>query len=84
MIARGRPRETIASEIAEATDTELFEAIAQGALGPLGELFDRHHASVRAFAERLLSNAADAEDLVQETFLVASRAAASFEPSESE
>jgi RNA polymerase sigma-70 factor (ECF subfamily) len=54
--------------------------MASGDLGPLGELFDRHHTSVRAFAERLLANPADAADLVQETFLTASRAAASFEP----
>jgi len=65
--------------LAEATDTELFEGMAKGDLGPLGELFDRHHASVRAFAERMLANPADAADLVQETFLTASRAAASFE-----
>jgi RNA polymerase sigma-70 factor (ECF subfamily) len=65
--------------LADATDTELFEGMATGDLGPLGELFDRHHASVRAFAERMLANPADAADLVQETFLTASRAAASFE-----
>ena len=62
-----------------ASDGELFEGMARGDLGPLGELFDRHHASVRAFAERVLLNPADADDLVQETFLSASRAAASFE-----
>ena len=61
------------------SDAELLAGIAGGALGPLGELFDRHHAGVRAFAERLLPNRADADDLVQETFLTASRAAASFE-----
>jgi RNA polymerase sigma-70 factor (ECF subfamily) len=66
--------------LARATDSELFEGIARGDLGPLGELFDRHHASVRAFAERVLANRADAADLVQETFLTASRAGASFEP----
>jgi RNA polymerase sigma-70 factor (ECF subfamily) len=65
--------------LVDATDTELFEGMATGDLGPLGELFDRHHASVQAFAERMLANPADAADLVQETFLTASRAAASFE-----
>lgn len=64
--------------LTSATDSELFNGIAKGDLGPLGELFDRHHANVRAFAERLLANPADADDLVQETFLTASRAAASF------
>lgn len=72
--------EASAKDLADATDSELFHGIALGDLGPLGELFDRHHASVRAFAERLLANSADAADLVQETFLTASRAAASFEP----
>jgi RNA polymerase sigma-70 factor, ECF subfamily len=64
--------------LAQVTDTELFQGIANGELGPLGELFDRHHASIRAFAERLLANPADADDLVQETFLTASRTAAAF------
>lgn len=67
-------------QLARATDSELFQGMASGDLGPLGELFDRHHASVRAFAERLLANHADAADLVQETFLTAARAAASFQP----
>jgi RNA polymerase sigma factor (sigma-70 family) len=67
-------------QLVHATDSELFAGLATGDLGPLGELFDRHHASVRAFAERVLANPADADDLVQETFLTASRAAASFTP----
>jgi RNA polymerase sigma-70 factor (ECF subfamily) len=71
--------EVRSDDLARATDTELFAGMASGDLGPLGVLFDRHHASVRAFAERVLGNPADAADLVQETFLTASRAAASFE-----
>ncbi|HEX2731254.1 MAG TPA: RNA polymerase sigma factor [Polyangiaceae bacterium] len=63
-----------------ASDEQLLRAIADGDLAPLGELFDRHHAAVRAFAERLLQSSADAADLVQETFLTASRAAQSFQP----
>lgn len=61
------------------SDTELFEGMARGDLGPLGELFDRHHEGVRAFALRMTASPADADDLVQETFLTASRAAASFQ-----
>lgn len=84
MSLRTKPRENATEpRLSDATDTQLFEAIAKGALGPLGELFDRHHAGVRAFAERMLASRADADDLVQETFLVASRAAASFEPGDS-
>jgi RNA polymerase sigma-70 factor (ECF subfamily) len=72
--------ESRGDHFAHATDAELFEGMAKGDLGPLGELFDRHHVSVRAFAERVLANhPADVADLVQETFLTASRAAASFE-----
>ena len=80
MSARTQQLEAGGEQLANATDSELFEGMASGDLGPLGELFDRHHASVRAFAERALANRADAPDLVQETFLTASRVAASFEP----
>jgi RNA polymerase sigma-70 factor (ECF subfamily) len=70
-------------EAREATDAALFEAIAQGDLGPLGVLFDRHHEAVRQFLMRAAPNAADVDDLVQETFITASRAAASFDGRES-
>ena len=48
--------------------------MAGGDLGALGLLFDRHHARVRAFLLRAAPSA-DVDDLVQETFLAASRAA---------
>lgn len=60
-------------------DDELFAQIATGDLAPLGELFDRYHATVRHFLLRATGDAAEADDLVQETFLTASRAAESFE-----
>lgn len=67
------------AEIGEAqvSDAELLAGVARGDLGPLGELFDRHHASVRHFLVRVLRDPAEADDLVQETFLTASRAAGS-------
>jgi RNA polymerase sigma-70 factor (ECF subfamily) len=74
-----KARSEAKAELARATDSELFAAMVDGDLAPLGELFDRYHSSVHAFAERLLANPADAADLVQETFLTASRAAASFQ-----
>ena len=83
MSARHRPVDGSERDCARATDTELFAEMARGGLGPLGELFDRHHVAVRAFAQRLVESSADADDLVQETFLTASRAAGSFEASES-
>lgn len=75
-----RPLAPPAASSSVLPDTELLAGIARGDLGPLGELFDRHHECVRAFALRLLRSPSDADDLVQETFLTASRAAASFVP----
>jgi RNA polymerase sigma-70 factor (ECF subfamily) len=57
------------------TDGELVAAIAGGDLDALGELFDRHHAAVRRLAVRLGASEADADDLVQATFLEVVRAA---------
>lgn len=61
------------------TDAALFEAIAEGDLGPLGALFDRYHEDVRQFLLRAASSSSDVDDLVQETFLTAARAAASYD-----
>jgi len=60
-------------------DAELLKAIVNGDLGPLGVLFDRHHESVRQFLLRAAPNEAEVDDLVQETFLTAARAASSFD-----
>lgn len=65
------------------TDAALLSAVARGDLGPLGVLFDRYHEPVRQFLLRAAPNAADVDDLVQETFLTASRAAQSFDGRES-
>ena len=67
---------TMRREAAAESDAALFEAIARGDLGPLGALFDRHHEGVRQFLLRAAPNAADVDDIVQETFLTAARAAA--------
>lgn len=66
----------------QTSDPELFRAIAAGDLGPLGTLFDRYHADVRQFLLRSAprsGSAADVDDLVQETFLTAARAAGSYD-----
>lgn len=75
-------REPFRSEttLTRTPDDALFARMATGDLAPLGELFDRHHASVRHFLLRILINPAEADDLVQETFLTASRAASAFTP----
>jgi RNA polymerase sigma factor (sigma-70 family) len=60
-------------------DAELMRALAAGELGPLGELYDRYHHDVREFARRACSRDADADDVVHDTFLTASRAATSYD-----
>jgi RNA polymerase sigma-70 factor (ECF subfamily) len=61
------------------TDPELFVALARGDLGPLGVLFDRYHEDVRQLLLRAAPGASDVDDLVQETFLTAARAAESYD-----
>jgi RNA polymerase sigma factor (sigma-70 family) len=68
------------TELAVAADDALFAQLASGDLAPLGELFDRHHAAIRQFVLRLLLDPAEVDDVVQDTFLTASRAAGSFAP----
>lgn len=59
-------------------DGALFRTIAGGDLGALGVLFDRHHSRVRAFLARAVTSG-DVDDLVQETFLAAARAADTYD-----
>lgn len=62
------------------SDSELVQSIAQGELDALGALFDRHESALRRFFHRLGMSAADADDLVQATFLEVVRAAPRFDP----
>jgi len=64
--------------LADTPDDALFARMAAGDLASLGELFDRYHAIVRQVVIRWLVDPAEVDDVVQETFLAASRAAASF------
>jgi RNA polymerase sigma factor (sigma-70 family) len=61
------------------TDAGLMRALSTGALGPLGELYDRYHDDVRQFARRACSRPADVDDVVHDTFLTAARAAGSYD-----
>ena len=61
------------------TDAALFVTIATGDLGPLGVLFDRYHEDVRQFFVRAAPRGDDHDDLVQETFLTAARAAKNYD-----
>ena len=47
-------------------------------------LFVRHENSIRAFVRALQPSLADADDVMQETFLTVSRKASSFEPRNTE
>jgi RNA polymerase sigma-70 factor (ECF subfamily) len=63
----------------EEGDVEALERVARGELSALGVLYDRHYAAVLCFLQRISRASSEAEDLAQETFLVASRAAGSFD-----
>lgn len=62
------------------SDADLMRACVDGDTAALAQVFDRHHAAVHRCALRLLAgNAADADDIVQQTFLTAYRSAARFD-----
>jgi RNA polymerase sigma-70 factor (ECF subfamily) len=56
-----------------------LQRVADGDLSALGVLYDRHHAQVLRFSQRVLADRSDAEDVAQETFLTASRVAHGFD-----
>jgi RNA polymerase sigma-70 factor, ECF subfamily len=58
---------------AEAADASFLACLRAGDLRVLGQVYDEHHAAVRAFARRLLGDEA-AEDLVHDTFLTLPKA----------
>jgi len=61
------------------SDSELIARLANGEIGALGELYDRHHEPVRRFLTRATSDAEDVDDLVSATFLAAAKSAARFD-----
>jgi len=61
-------------------DGELLARIATGDLESLGVFFERHEPVVRRCLGRLGASRADADDLVQTTFLEVVRAATRFDP----
>lgn len=56
-----------------AEELSFIERIQKGDIAAIGAVYDRHHAPLCAFARRLLSDDAAAEDLVQDVFLVLPR-----------
>jgi RNA polymerase sigma-70 factor (ECF subfamily) len=56
-------------------DAESFVArLERGDTSAVAELYDRHHMAVRAFAKRLVGDAAAAEDLVHDVFVALPKA----------
>jgi RNA polymerase sigma-70 factor (ECF subfamily) len=56
----------------------LAERLLRGDVLALGEAYDAHHEHVRTFAFRLVGDEAEAEDLVQDTFMALPRAVKAF------
>jgi RNA polymerase sigma-70 factor (ECF subfamily) len=63
--------------LAKRSDAELVAACARGESDALGELFERHADALVAYLARFVPSA-EVDDLVQESFLAAHRAAASY------
>jgi len=61
-------------------DDTLIAAAGAGSLDAFAVLVQRYQAAIRAFTAVRLDNAADAEDLAQEAFIVAWRKIKTFEP----
>jgi len=66
--------------LAQASDTELLAAIAQGEEEALEHLYERYARLSYALAYRLLHDSLAAEDLVQEAFLAIWRKAGTYQP----
>ena len=62
----------------EMTDDDLMRLYQQGDADAFDVLFDRYYVSVYNFARSLLGNGAEADEILQETFLAVARSAASY------
>lgn len=69
-----------ASPMGASDSAELLRRLAEGDRAALGEIFDRHSGLANALALRILRDASEAEDVVQEVFLQVWRQAARFDP----
>jgi RNA polymerase sigma-70 factor (ECF subfamily) len=57
----------------------MMRRLAAGEMSALGELYDRHHESVRRFIARATSDAEDVDDLLHTAFLAAAKSAGSYD-----
>lgn len=69
MTFAGLEVETLGAWPVEAREESLVERLQRADPMAIGEAYDDHHGAVRAFARRLLGDAAAAEDLVHEVFV---------------
>jgi RNA polymerase sigma-70 factor, ECF subfamily len=67
------------STASEENDAQALLRVAQGDMSALGVIYDRHYLPVLRFAQRVLRDSSEAEDVTQEAFLTASRVAGAFD-----
>jgi RNA polymerase sigma-70 factor (ECF subfamily) len=67
------------ANVLQTPDPDLLRQLAGGAIGALGELYDRYREPVRRFVARATSDADDVDDLVHATFLAAAKSAGRYD-----
>jgi RNA polymerase sigma-70 factor, ECF subfamily len=70
---------TLTRDADPTAEDDLVRRLRRGQVDAIGEVYDAHHAPVRAFARRLVGDEAAAEDLVHEVFVTLPRAIGRFE-----
>ena len=68
------------ADLSRMTDEELIQCLKVGRTDAMTHLFDRYYVIVRSIARKLLRNAEDVADVVQESFLDLHQNAKSFDP----
>lgn len=68
------------SELRRLRDEELIEHLERGNHDALAVIFDRYHRLIFSVAQRILRDAAEAEDVLQEIFLEVYRVASKYDP----
>ena len=71
------------SALADTPDEALMERLRSGSTEALGQLFERHRHVIRGIANRILRDASEAEDLVQDLFIFLQRKCEIFDQSKS-
>ena len=68
------------SPLADSSDhmESLVARLGRGDTSAVGEVYDRHHAAVRAFAKRLVGDSSASEDLVHDVFVALPKAIAGY------